>query len=481
MESHAQGPSDPRENLSEPPGGARRRGRVRGVVQQDLASREDRLSNTDRGTRGAQATPGGVAQTCVQGTGCATRIVVFDLGGTIDWTTCGAPILQDSYITIAGQTAPGGGITVKLNRPLEIGPDEAEFEVSNIVIRYLRFRHVGTPSNQDVISIRGPNTHTSVMDHISASWGTDEVMSSVYGSHDITFSYNLIAEGESDELGGRAGMGSLFSSGARRMSIHHNLWTDCGERMPKMKGREDYATNEAKIFDFVNNLVYHWGGYGTACAGNANCNIVANFFRKGPSSPDTGPIVRMQNDEPGQKRALFVTGNYDEIYCPTGCADDWRGGLVTDIYGDGRFTDNTRVDTRFPAPALTTDNPLVARDKILESAGASRALNCDGSSYSRRDPIDTRLISEVINRSGTLGPQRSFPTLASGSKCLDSDNDGMPNAFESVHGTNPNSDDASGDKNGNGYTNIEEYLNGVDGNGVDGSAPFPPRNLRKLI
>jgi hypothetical protein len=134
------------------------------------------------------------------------------------------------------------------------------------------------------------------------------------------------------------------------------------------------------------------------------------------------------------------------------------------------------VGTRHVAPQITTVSAGQAYTDVLASVGASQVLHCDGTAVFRRDSVDTRIVASVQNSTGriinNLNDVGGYPALAAGTPCQDIDHDGMPDVWESSNGLNPNNAaDRNGDTDGDGYTNLEEYLNLVDG--VVGTPSLP--------
>ena len=403
-------------------------------------------------------------------TASGPRIVVFRVGGTIALEN--ELEITNSYLTVAGQTAPGGGITIKSSYAVSISAGESgTFPVTDIVIRNLRFRNDGERANMDILNVLGAKTSDVIIDHVSASWGTDEVLSVAAQSHQVTIQWSIISEAKSKA--------TLVSTGAREVTLHHNLWAHNGERNPKLKGRPELLNGHPAIFDFVNNVVYNWEGYAAACAGSGMCNLVANFFKLGPSNhnyPERREIIRLQG-EPG--RSLYVTNNIGPS-CPNGCSNDWEAGMVSDV--DGNTSVDDRSLERHQAPLVTTQSADDAYSLVLAGVGASQALNCDGTVYQRRDSVDDRVLREVQEGTGKLITHPSevggFPPIAPGTPCTDYDRDGMADEWERLVGLDPaNPLDGNMDADNDGYTNIEEFLNGTPPT----PRPSPPQDLRLIV
>ena len=386
------------------------------------------------------------------------RIVVFRVGGMIELQS--AIVITHPYITIAGQTAPGDGITLK-------GYGENRIQATHdVIIRCIRFRGV-SKANQDCLNILH-GSYNVVIDHCSFSWGTDEVISIVAKAHDVTIQWCIIAEGLSPNS-----KGSLVSSGAYNVSLHHNLYAHNSERNAKMKGEPDQLEGHLAYFDFVNNVIYNWNGYAHSVAGSGKGNVIGNCFKPGNNTtkyPRRREIIRQQHEA---GRQIYARDNIGPT-CPKGCKDDWKGklfflwkgkiyagGMISDISGDIHSTGyGTRSDTLIPAPPVTSFPALDAYNKVLANSGAI---------FPSRDVVDERVINDVktgtgnfINEPAEVG---GWPTLVSDTPPTDTDFDGMPDDWETANGLNTNDPfDGSLTADGDGYTNVEEYLNGLVGN-----------------
>jgi pectate lyase len=341
------------------------------------------------------------------------RIVVFDVGGYI---TLASPLHIAGNITIAGQTAPGDGVST---RGYQISVSDSD----NVIVRYMRFRHGLTPNqNRDAVGIdSGSNM---IFDHVSTSWGRDETFS-INSSTNITVQYSIIAEGLSPHSCG----GLVQSDG---VTLSHNLYLHNKTRNPKSKGRLQY----------VNSVIYDWGSDAYILgdsAGVSNANAVGNYFVKGPSSSG-GPFSRANANY-----HIYASGNFYD--------GDVDGQL------DGRETTQadlgpaTVEDRPFAFPPVTVESAQQAYQSVLAGAGASHP----------RDAIDTRLVNDVVRQTGAIisDPESvgGFGTLRGGTPPPDGDRDGMPDAWERGHGLNPADPSDAKATDTTGYTHVETYLN----------------------
>ncbi len=373
------------------------------------------------------------------------RTVIFDVGGTIVLQT---PLkISQASITIAGQTAPGDGITLR-GQPLVIAADD-------VVVRYIRAR-LGdeTRVQDDALSItRGRRI---MVDHVSASWSIDETLSagSRYnppeeGIYDLTVQWSLIAESlnVSVHLKGRHGYGSLIRGGyGARFSWHHNLWADHQARMPRPGNYNSAALDsQGPLFEFRNNVFYNWGagrsGYNADTDSRSGYDFIANWYQAGPDSEGT---LAFCEDDPFA-RAFFADNAMNGVVP----ADPWS--LVGCAPPEGYRSPVPLADS-----GIVTDTAAVAYERVLAGAGASRV----------RDAVDLRIVAGVRDRSGRLINSQTdvgaWPNLKSGPAWVDSDGDGMPDHWERAHGFAPKDRaDGAKDPDGDGFTNLEDWLNGL--------------------
>jgi hypothetical protein len=390
------------------------------------------------------------------------RTVVFRVGGTIPLTRDIIINAQHSYLTIAGQTATGGGIQLK-NWGIYI-QDGAH----DVVIRYLRVRpgsdaciaQGGTACDYvSGISMWGETiakrVYNVVLDHISAEWATDQNTTVWDSVSDVTIQNSIIAEGAT--TGHSKGQHSTgFLAGGdikidtthpRTVSIHHSIFAHNGERNPRV--------GDPAIFDFRNNVVYYYGEYTAGSfsmeypvstypksLNTLKFNFINNIYKKSPTDPTTGKFIV----ELDKQSRIYINGNYTPAY-PAGTSNDFNTGNIA-----GGNASINKLSSPVATPVVTTDATSAVLAKVLVNAGAK---------LPSRDSIDMRIVNDVLNSTGSIGQdQNNWPALANGTAPPDTDHDGMPDAWETAHGFNPNdASDRNKDQNNNGYTNVEEYLN----------------------
>ncbi|MGK6319305.1 pectate lyase family protein [Sphingomonas sp. DT-204] len=370
------------------------------------------------------------------------RIIVFAISGTI---RLARPLrIREGQVTIAGQSAPGDGITLR-DHPLEVAADD-------VVIRYVRSR-LGDESRSESDAIWILGGRRIILDHVSASWSVDETLSASAnytrpdeGFWDLTVQWSIIADSLTRSLHakGEHGYGSLIRGGrGSRISFHHNLWANHEARMPRPGNYSGPDVDpEGAFFDFRSNVFYNWGGshsgYNADKATLARYNFVDNAYVTGPDSQK--PVAF---DESDTLARAYWSGNSMNGIIP---ADQWS--LVTGIQPEGY-----RLSAPVDVAPVASDPAPSAYTRVLAEAGASRV----------RDAVDRRIVEGVRTRTGrqidTQSQDGGWPDLKSLPAPRDGDRDGIPDAWERRLGLDPHRDDSATDADGNGYTAIEDYLN----------------------
>ncbi len=412
------------------------------------------------------------------------RTIVFAVSGTIQLES---PLrVQNDYITIAGQSAPGAGIALR-DYPLQVN-------ANHVVIRYIRSR-IGGASHveDDAISIIGGSD--IILDHVSTSWAIDETLSSSQSYRgtpgqkhltNLTVQWSIMAEGlyqAGHEKGDRAYGSLIRGNDGARYSWHHNLWANHNSRMPRIG---NYATPfddpDGLFLDFRNNVFYNWGhgaetdfwdwvpasaefdpstqlglnqdplygregtdyhyaaGTDLDPASVARYNFINNAYIQGPQT--LGPVIFYMRNTTG--RAYFAGNTMD------GELRDQRPMLRSAAH------DISWVDEAYEADFIRTDTADEAYAAVLEGAGASHW----------RDSADQRIIDDVRNGTGRIISSEAevggWPDLPAEPARTDSDGDGMPDDWETARGLDPqNPQDGSHDNDNNGYTELEDWLNGL--------------------
>lgn len=408
------------------------------------------------------------------------RTIVFDVSGTIYLTS--ELQLKRGDVTIAGQTAPGDGVCIA-DYPFTIKAD-------NVIIRYMRFRL----GNRQVAfhegdGLGGMDRKNIIIDHCSVSWSVDECLS-VYGSHNITIQWCIAAWSmvNSGHTKGAHGYGGNW--GGAGATYHHNLVAHNTSRTPRFGPRVGTQTDER--MDYRNNVIYNWAGEGCYGAEAMTANVVNNYYKPGPGTNSISSTKQRRLLAPGIRTTeythhdtdkpndwdlmwhvwgkFFVEGNVNSKYSDV-TADNWKNGIINQVNNskvDNTFTsvtaDTIRLDQPMPFAAVTTHSAADAYSRVLDYVGCSL----------RRDALDITLIDDARNgkatytgtglSSGFINTQDDcggWPTLNSTAAPLDTDQDGMPDSWETAHGLNPNSANDGKVVADNGYTNLENYLNSL--------------------
>ena len=421
------------------------------------------------------------------------RTIVFDVGGIIELNS---DLTISANTTIAGQTAPAPGITI---RYYTVRPNG-----NNIIIRYIRIRRGEEKNVNDGADATWARNFTGIiLDHCSFSWSIDEV-ASYYDNRNFTMQWcsvgeSLVNPGHSK---GPHGYGGIW--GGKEASFHHNMIIHVNNRAPRLNGarygwqgydKTKYKnTIEAEIVDLRNCVMYNWGDGNGAYAGQGGYhNIVNNYYKAGPATKNKTRVFQCghtNNDKDDNGKAIdpkgvhiyghfYIDGNYvtaaskPENY-------DWTGVIVDD--DNATIKDTIKLTQPVITGNITTHSAQVAFEKVLENVGASLY----------RDAVDNRHMEEARNgtttykgsstsyeKDGKTYPFTPLPGLidkvsdqgeyvlesTSRPEGYDTDKDGIPDEWEAANGLNPNdADDAqlkTIDTTKGWYTNLEVYLNSL--------------------
>jgi len=416
------------------------------------------------------------------------RIVVFNVAGIIRLKA--AVSIRAPYITIAGNTAPGDGICIAGNT--------VQLDTHDVVVRHMRFRRGKTEAADRDDSFGGNPVGNIMIDHVSASWSLDENISMyrhMYrppgGDKDLklpTVNVTIQNSISSESLNiYHHAFGSTI--GGLNSTFHHNLWACNTGRNPSVGMYGD--------FTFVNNVLFNYR-HRTIDGGDhmSLYNIINNYFKPGPGTPESDIAFRVL--KPESERSKTVVDNFGMAYVSGNITegnervtkDNWDGGVQPDSRGPrAEVLAKIRTNAPFAHAPLPIQPADKAYETVLANAGATLPL---------RDAVDERIIKQV--RTGVIQPMqiakgsqekakfygyqqkftdelaelvtKGFVTDPSevggwpeykGTPYKDSDGDGMPDDWETAHGLNPNnSSDATSDLNGDGYTNVEDFVNGLD-------------------
>ena len=395
------------------------------------------------------------------------RIIVFAVSGTIHLKE--RLRIDSPYLTIAGQTAPGDGICLA-----DMG---VTVPAHDVIMRHLRFRH-GDASGNESDSLWFRSAQNVIVDHCSISWGLDECFSFTKAMTNVTAQWCIISEGLNVK---HHGYGSLIApeGGDCQMSFHHNLYADDYGRSPRAASRGQINF----LFDFRNNVVFNWGTgydwgtwavYGTPSGskGTVECvdmNFIGNYSIAGPdtsieATQKMGFKPRFDLTTEGYRQAALSSRSKTSRIYESGSKIDSNVNGKLDGIDNGWAKVNgvyTKMDAPFaiaPEYAVKTESADAAYEHVLVYVGAMPW---------HRDAVDARIIEGVKTQTGrVINSQKEvggWPELKSAPAPLDSDGDGIPDAWEKAHGLDPNdpADASKPAKDGSGYSNIEVYINSL--------------------
>jgi len=395
------------------------------------------------------------------------RIVVFDVSGTIALES--KLYIRNDDITIAGQTAPGDGICLR-NYCVYI-------TASNVIIRFMRFR-MGDEARQVDDALGGQGSRNMIIDHCSMSWSIDEC-ASFYANEDFTMQWCLLTESLRNSFHeGSHGFGGIW--GGNRASFHHNLLAHHSNRNPRFRGHKRNSPTDAELVDLRNNVIYNFNGISHGSEGGGSYNMVNNYYKYGPASGNikkflkVNPATAAYNwlELEGAHGEFYISGNY--FYgSETFTSNNWDG-VEWDI---GTSLERVKSEIEFDKGNIRTDDPETAYQRVLEYAGASLSRD----TVDKRAVHDTRTGTATVmdggkgSTNGYIDTQEAvggWPVRNSLPPPTDTDWDGMPDDWELSRGLDPDDpSDGNGDRDHDGYTNIEEYINSLAHNYFD-TDPF---------
>lgn len=359
------------------------------------------------------------------------RTIVFKVAGIIDCSSYLEIPYKSGNVTIAGQTAPGGGITIR--------GAELRISASNVIVRYVKIRPGSNVSGSNINGIRLSSYNNNqirdiIIDHCAITWATDKVLiiGGIGGTssvQNVTVQKNIIGENIS------TGLGFLLWSRATNISIFKNLLIHDVER----NIRSSKCTSN---FEMINNVVYGYK-YGTQPTYNNSFDIIGNIYKTSPNTSTRFETIRLE-------------GSSD-------CGIGGTRAYIADNTINGR---EVSISSNIQ-PYRTTSKIFNSGISSMPSSSVESSVLTDVGASIYRDRVDERLINDVINTTGgikhSVSEAGGYPEISSGTPYEDSDADGISNEWETAMGLNPNdSSDGNKDRNGDGYTNLEDFLNEVD-------------------
>lgn len=438
------------------------------------------------------------------------RIIVFDVAGDIHLKS--NLVLSNSNVTILGQTSPGG---------ITICDQTFENKADNVIIRFVRFRRGELVSTDDGADAAwGRRKSNIILDHCSFSWSTDEV-ASWYDNKNFTMQWCVCAEGlASGHTKGTHSYGGIW--GGKNASFHHTMIAHVNNRVPRINGaRYEWSgydkniysnTVEAERVDLRNNVYYNWGN-GNGCYGGPGggyCNIVNNYYKAGPATKNKTRVLQASVGESGNQTNValrgmasryHIKGNYVSA-APSPENYDWKGvefdnGHITingekytadnkDYYSGEHVTYNEKscvkvvLDEPIDAGEVTTHSAETAFEKMLEYGGACLYRDGHDARYMEEARTGTNtytgslngwkgIIDKCVDVIPDYTGDNPYPWLSPAAgetrpEGFDTDDDGIPDDWETANGLNPS--DASDavqttiDTKG-WYINIEVYANSL--------------------
>jgi len=426
----------------------------------------------------------GSLRACVQASG--PRTCVFRTGGTI--VLASALIITNPYITIAGQTAPGGGIQI-IGIGITSSPTHIfQINTHDVIIRYMRLRpgynSLDASRSGDGSAILVGNYgdgYNIIVDHCSLQWPHGESYNTwsndSSGKHNQTISWSIAGKAFQDHptpiLVGAASQAG--SASMTDIDFHHNLIATDGHRFPLFKGQNGR---------FVNNLVYNWFYYASLSGGGTIVDYINNIYKAGPLTPAPGTTGSWEITAysaptcatcgPSGTPSIYMTGNLGPND-PTGAnnavnmfrQDSYEGpGTISAAPSSWARSSPQGAGTGI---AITADSTANLATNILNAVGAYQKLSdtaCDGTFVGNRDSADIQMVNDYNNETGSIPTTQNdgggFPTLVAGTSCTSSLRDGIADQWKINHGFSTTDTTLNRALAPNHYTYLENYLNGTD-------------------
>lgn len=380
------------------------------------------------------------------------RTIVFDVAGTIRLKS-NLEIRDVSNLTIAGQTAPGKGITFA-DYPIKIHNSK------DVIIRFLRVRlgDENKPPNSGFDCIEINYNENIILDHLSMSWGIDG-NGDFRGLKNATIQWCIFSEALNNSIHekGAHGMCTSFRQPKGQATIHHNIYASSRNRHPSIGGGAD-------VTEFCNNIDYNW--HTSNNIDGMQINVMGNYYKAGPSMEEDIPPIQFKSDGDAPVSHVYLSGNYFEGL-PQKYNEDNFTAMNYKAWGgpDSKYQATTRevfeASSPFDAGKYKLTN-LQSAKEAYESC-----LKFSGCSLNK-DLVDERFIQTIIDNTGKIIDSQNevggwdFYEERQRRADWDTDNDGMPNDWEKEKGLDPNNpEDRNGDSDKDGFTNLEEYLNSL--------------------
>ncbi|NLI72822.1 MAG: T9SS type A sorting domain-containing protein [Bacteroidales bacterium] len=405
------------------------------------------------------------------------RTILFRVSGLIELKS--DLRIRNGNLTIAGQTAPGDGITIK-NFPVIISAD-------NVIIRYLRFRMgdeavplYPTYNWDGGDALWGKERSNIIIDHCSMSWSVDET-SSFYDNKNFTMQWCIIAESLRNSVHGKGkhGYGGIW--GGQNASFHHNMFFSHDSRTPRFNGSRYSGQPDLETVDYRNNVIYNWGSNNAYGAEGGSYNLVNNYYKPGPASSSSSKKRFLQPySKSGVYGKFYLSGNVMTTNS-TITNNNWNGVVMGNTFPSGTTLNNLKSETEFSAYPVNTHTAEDAFEKVLLYGGASLS----------RDTLDRRYVKEArlgtVSAIGSNGSTNGlidtqvdaggYPTHSTLPAPKDSNNDGIPDGWLETNFPGK----ISTDVNEQGYTYLEVYLNSLVAQITEGQGYEEPQNQEQKI
>ncbi|MEX1268585.1 MAG: T9SS type A sorting domain-containing protein [Balneolaceae bacterium] len=377
------------------------------------------------------------------------RTILFEVGGIIDLTS--SLVISDPYISIAGQSAPDPGITIRGH--------QLAVQTHDVVVRFIRFRPGDYLKNKEAevdwasldavdIGLEGSDdVHDIIFDHCSFSWAMDENIGIWHNSKNITIQNSIISEGlHNPRLNPQTGKALLIGMLSDSISILKNLFAHNYERNPFM--------NANGHLDFRNNIIYNGGDrvlrFNSGSGRLQTVNLVNNVVLEGPESSYSHEIQIRLNSNDIYNGKIYAVGNLSDRN-PRYNSNNWRMVI------------NQQSRTPFPRNARSLKEFSTENTETLPPENLFEVLDSNiGATLPARDQVDERIIHDVEHKTGEYaaspGQLFGWPVMAKTYRKIDADS-----SWQRQHNINLfNPEEAGDDYNKNGYTNLEEFLNETD-------------------
>lgn len=429
------------------------------------------------------------------------RTVLFKVAGTIKLTS--KLKFAHPNVTIAGQSAPGGGICIS----------GANIYIckSNVIIRYVRFR-AGDEADSNYSALDVENVEDIIIDHCSFSWSMEENVT-MYDNENTTMQWCILSEPlyMSRHKKGERGYGSQW--GGEKSTYHHNLLAHCVSRSPRINGARDKSETVGSHDQFVdteiiNNVIYNWGNKGAVYGGElesvidgaySRTNLINNYYKPGPTTNTFQDRWFADLSHTASKATgageWYIDGNMFEINDYKNDknkgdhsavnADNWANVLADSKRAVNIRLGNTQVmmdSVRLYVPSASSGLAMTSAAEAYEAVIAKA-----GARLPRLDDVDTRILAEaggkqepvfhgafkvgyigIIDSQNDLKPEgagddwSAWPDLTIGAEdIVDTDGDGMPDEWESANGLDKDNFADGAVIAENGYSNLENYLNNI--------------------